>query len=108
MRDNYYADLEARFALEPALLADLREHQVLYDRVGTGELLHTYTPVLPGGFYLELLERRGGYDGYGSANTALRRALQAQHAATTRPARREHLREVPAPGQSGEEGRSTS
>ena len=89
MRDNYYADLEARFALEPALLADLREHQVLYDRVGTGELLHTYTPVLPGGFYLELLERRGGYDGYGSANTALRRALQAQHPAhdTTGPTR---------------------
>ena len=78
--DNYYADLEARFALGPELLADLREHRVLYDRVGTGELLHAYTPVLGGGFYVELLERRGGYDGYGSANTALRLALQAQHA----------------------------
>lgn len=80
--DNYYADLEARFELEPDLLASLREHRVLYDRVGDGELLHVYTPVLPGGFYVELLERRGGYDGYGSANTALRLALQAQHAPT--------------------------
>ena len=57
---------------------------MLYDRVGTGELLHAYTPVLPGGFYVELLERRGGYDGYGSANTALRLALQAGHASRHR------------------------
>jgi 4-hydroxyphenylpyruvate dioxygenase len=74
--DNYYVDLDARFGLAPELLADLREHQLLYDRSGGGELLHAYTPVLPTGFYVELLERRGGYDGYGSANTHVRLALQ--------------------------------
>ncbi|GAA3654729.1 sugar phosphate isomerase/epimerase and 4-hydroxyphenylpyruvate domain-containing protein [Nocardioides ginsengisoli] len=74
---NYYADLDARFDLEPALLADLRAHDVLYDRSGDGELLHAYTPVLPQGFCVELLERRGGYDGYGAANTHVRLAAQA-------------------------------
>lgn len=74
--DNYYVDLAARFDLPEATLAELREHGVLYDRVGDGELLHVYTDVLATGFYVELLERRGGYDGYGSANTHVRLAAQ--------------------------------
>jgi 4-hydroxyphenylpyruvate dioxygenase len=74
--DNYYVDLDARFALDPDVLEVLRSHQLLYDRVGGGELLHAYTPVLPTGFYVELLERRGGYDGYGSASTHVRLAAQ--------------------------------
>jgi 4-hydroxyphenylpyruvate dioxygenase len=49
--------------------------------VGEGELLHAYTAVLPTGFYVELLERRGGYDGYGSAGTHVRLAAQAAQAA---------------------------
>jgi 4-hydroxyphenylpyruvate dioxygenase len=74
--DNYYVDLDARFGLSPDFLADLRTHRLLYDRIGDGELLHAYTPVLSTGFYVELLERRGGYDGYGSANTHVRLAAQ--------------------------------
>jgi 4-hydroxyphenylpyruvate dioxygenase len=74
--DNYYADLAARFDLPDRLLAELCDHGVLYDRIGDGELLHVYTDVLSTGFYVELLERRGGYDGYGSANTHVRLAAQ--------------------------------
>ncbi|GAB3775657.1 4-hydroxyphenylpyruvate dioxygenase [Nocardioides ginsengisegetis] len=75
--DNYYVDLDARFALAPELLASLREHGLLYDRdAHGGELLHAYTAWLETGFYVELLERRGGYDGYGSANTHVRLAAQ--------------------------------
>ncbi len=74
--DNYYVDLDARYALDPELLEMLRGHQLLYDRIGDGELLHAYTPVLSTGFYVELLERRGGYDGYGSASTHVRLAAQ--------------------------------
>ena len=74
--DNYYVDLVARFGLDADRIEELREHQVLYDRVGAGELLHVYTDVLPTGFYVELLERRGGYDGYGSPNTHVRLAVQ--------------------------------
>ena len=76
--DNYYVDLVARFGLDAELVGLLQEHQVLYDRVGEGELLHVYTDVLDTGFYVELLERRGGYDGYGSANTFVRLAAQAR------------------------------
>ena len=77
--DNYYVDLQARFALDPDTLDTLRRHGVLYDRTGSGELLHAYTQVLDGGFHVELLERRGGYDGYGAASTHVRLAMQAAH-----------------------------
>lgn len=75
--DNYYVDLEARLDLDPAFVATLREHGALYDRSPQGDLLHAYTPVLPQGFCIELLERRGGYDGYGAANTHVRLAAQS-------------------------------
>jgi 4-hydroxyphenylpyruvate dioxygenase len=75
--DNYYVDLRARFDLDESFLATLRGEGVLYDRIGSGEFLHAYTPVLDTGFYVELLERRGGYDGYGAANTHVRLAAQA-------------------------------
>jgi 4-hydroxyphenylpyruvate dioxygenase len=74
--DNYYVDLQARFGLDADLLEILRAHHLLYDRSGDGELLHAYTDVLPTGFYVEVLERRGGYDGYGSASTHVRLASQ--------------------------------
>lgn len=76
--ENYYVDLDARFALDPGFLATLREHGLLYDRVGAGEFLHAYTLPLEGGFSVELLERRGGYDGYGSANAPVRLAAQSR------------------------------
>jgi len=75
--DNYYVDLDARFRLAPDFLEQLRDQQLLYDCIGEGELLHAYTEVLVPGFYVELLERRRGYDGYGSANTFVRLAAQA-------------------------------
>ena len=75
--DSYYTDLDARFGLGDDVLDHLREHQLLYDRSGGGELLHAYTHVLPTGFYVELLERRGGYDAYGSPNTHVRLAAQS-------------------------------
>jgi 4-hydroxyphenylpyruvate dioxygenase len=74
--DNYYVDLAARFELPETFVAELRGHGVLYDRVGDGELLQVFTDVLTTGFYVELLERRGGYDGYGVANTHVRLAAQ--------------------------------
>ncbi|WP_027862973.1 sugar phosphate isomerase/epimerase and 4-hydroxyphenylpyruvate domain-containing protein [Marmoricola sp. URHB0036] len=74
--DNYYADLDARFGLPTEVLDHLREHQLLYDRVGDAELLHAFTEDLGTGFHVELLERRGGYDGYGSPNTFVRLVSQ--------------------------------
>ncbi|SDS66916.1 4-hydroxyphenylpyruvate dioxygenase [Nocardioides scoriae] len=74
--DNYYVDLAARTDLPPARIEELRAHGVLHDASPDGELLHVYTDVLPTGFYVELLQRTGAYDGYGSVNTQLRLAVQ--------------------------------
>ena len=76
--DNYYVDLAARFDLDPDLLDRLRRYGVLYDRAGDGELFHLYTPILGNGFYLEVLQRVGGYDGFGAPNTHVRLAAHAR------------------------------
>jgi 4-hydroxyphenylpyruvate dioxygenase len=71
--DNYYDDLAARH--EIPFLDELRELDVLYDRSGAGELLHFYS-ALEGRLFFEVLERRGGYDGYGAVNSPVRMAAQ--------------------------------
>ncbi|MBE2315914.1 sugar phosphate isomerase/epimerase and 4-hydroxyphenylpyruvate domain-containing protein [Solirubrobacter sp. CPCC 204708] len=71
--DNYYDDLEARLGIDTA---PLRELGVLYDRTPEGELLHFYTARLGGRVFFEVLERRGGYRGYGALNSPVRMAAQ--------------------------------
>lgn len=76
---NYYDDLEARYALPESLLAQLQAHDLLYDRDELGgEFIHAYTETLDHRFFLEIVERRGGYDGYGAPNAAVRLAAQAR------------------------------
>jgi 4-hydroxyphenylpyruvate dioxygenase len=72
---NYYEDLDARFALEPAFLATLKELNLLYDRDANGEFLHFYTATV-GSVFFEMVERRGNYDGYGAPNAPVRHAVQ--------------------------------
>ncbi|SEB63258.1 bifunctional sugar phosphate isomerase/epimerase/4-hydroxyphenylpyruvate dioxygenase family protein [Arthrobacter woluwensis] len=72
---NYYEDLDARFQLDPEFLATLRDLDLLYDRDGDGEFLHFYTATV-GSVFFEMVERRGGYDGYGAANAPVRHAVQ--------------------------------
>jgi 4-hydroxyphenylpyruvate dioxygenase len=73
---NYYDDLAARTDLDAEAIATMRELGVLYDRDAHGELLHLHTPVLGGRVSFEVVERRGGYDGYGAANSPVRMAAQ--------------------------------
>jgi 4-hydroxyphenylpyruvate dioxygenase len=57
----------------------MRANNILYDRDERGgEFFHAYTEQLDQRFFLEIVERRGGYDGYGAANAAVRLAAQAQ------------------------------
>lgn len=71
--ENYYDDLEARLGVDSSELRDLG---LLYDREpGGGELLQAFTATR-GRVFFELLERRGGYAGYGAANTPIRMAAQ--------------------------------
>ncbi|MCB5294078.1 bifunctional sugar phosphate isomerase/epimerase/4-hydroxyphenylpyruvate dioxygenase family protein [Arthrobacter sp. SO3] len=75
---NYYEDLDARFGLDPVLLATLRDLNLLYDRDADGEFLHFYTATV-GSVFFEMVERRGAYDGYGAPNAPVRHAVQYDH-----------------------------
>ncbi|MGW1007983.1 bifunctional sugar phosphate isomerase/epimerase/4-hydroxyphenylpyruvate dioxygenase family protein [Streptomyces sp. NPDC002520] len=74
---NYYDDLDARYEMEPRLLDTLRELGILYDSDGSGEFFHCYTATV-GQVFFELVQRTGGYRGYGAQNAGVR--LAAQHA----------------------------
>ena len=80
--DNYYDDLAARFAMPEAQLARMREFGVLYERSGGGEYFHAYTEPFAERFFFEIVQRVGGYDGYGALNAPARMASQLQHPAS--------------------------
>ena len=73
---NYFDDLEGRFGLDPAFVEQLREFEVLYDRDEAGEFLQIYSQNFGEGFFFEIVERRGGYKGYGAPNAPFRIAAQ--------------------------------
>lgn len=75
---NYYEDLAARFELEPALLHDLQELDILYDRDLGGEYFQLVSRAFAKRFFFEIVERRG-YRGYGAANAPIRLAAQSQY-----------------------------
>lgn len=75
--ENYYADLEARFGLDSDFTQALRRANILYDcDANGGEFFQLYGAATPEGFFLEICQRRGGYDGYGAANAPFRIAAQ--------------------------------
>ena len=76
---NYYEDLQARLDLDERAVTRLRESGVLYDRDARGEFFHFYTALLGPHLFIEVVQRRGGYAGYGAVNAPTRMA--AQHAA---------------------------
>ncbi|MFG3148649.1 TIM barrel protein [Streptomyces sp. NPDC048243] len=80
---NYHDDLAARHDLDAEELAVLRDLGILYDRDAHGEFRHCYTETI-GRVFFELVQRDGGYRGYGAQNAPVR--LAAQHA-TGRPGR---------------------
>jgi 4-hydroxyphenylpyruvate dioxygenase len=84
--ENYYDDLDARIDLAPGALERLRANNVLYDRHGSGEYFQAYTKDFDGGFFFEIVQRRG-YAGFGAANAPIRLAAQtrlARHPAIPR------------------------
>jgi 4-hydroxyphenylpyruvate dioxygenase len=71
---NYHDDLEARLDLEPGLLAAMRECGLFYDEDEHGGYLQLFTEVLGSRVFFEVVQRIGGYDGYGAANAPVRMA----------------------------------
>ena len=73
---NYYDDLAARTELDAGAIEEMRQLGVLHEAGKRGELLHFYTAMASPGLFFEVLERRGGYDGYGASNSPVRMAAQ--------------------------------
>jgi 4-hydroxyphenylpyruvate dioxygenase len=80
---NYYDDLAARFDLDTDLAGQMAELGVLYDRdCRGGEFFHFYSLMLGRRLFFEIVQRSGGYDGFGAPNTPVRMAAQLHHATT--------------------------
>jgi 4-hydroxyphenylpyruvate dioxygenase len=82
---NYYDDIEARFGLDPDLSDRIRAASILYDRDDVGEYFQLYAPAWTSGFIIEVVERRGGYRGYGAPNAPFRIAAQKRLLGSRRP-----------------------
>ena len=73
---NYAADLDARFDLDPELLAAIREHGLMYDEDDSGSYLQLATEVLGDRVFFAVVQRLGGYDGHGLVDAPVRMAAQ--------------------------------
>ena len=74
---NYYADIEARFGLDPELTAKMAALNILYDRDGEAEYFQFYSRAIAKHLFFEIVERRQ-YDGYGAVNAAVRLNAQSR------------------------------
>ena len=95
MPANYYDDLGARLELDAELPGALRELGVLYDRDARGgRLAQLHTARVGGRVFFELLERRGGYAGYGVVELTRSHGRAARGRITRQLRRREPMAEV--------------
>jgi 4-hydroxyphenylpyruvate dioxygenase len=86
--DAYFTEIAGEFTLSAEFVARLRAANVLYDQDQQGgSYLQLYSRPYGDGFFFEIIERRGGYNGYGARNAAYRTAAQKRLSA---PARLRH------------------
>ena len=76
MSANYYDDLGARFGLDDAFLARLRNGNILYDEDSQGRYFQLYSRRRSSEIFFEIVQRCDGYDGYGAANAPFRISAQ--------------------------------
>lgn len=76
--ENYYDDLEAKTDLSPDAIDELKSLNILYERDGEAEYFQLYTHTFANRFFFEIVERRGGYKGFGASNAQIRLAAQAR------------------------------
>lgn len=76
---SYYVELQVETDLSPEIIDKLHDHQLLYASDDTGaEFLQAYTETFQDRFFFEVVQRLGGYDGYGEGNAPVRMAAQAR------------------------------
>jgi 4-hydroxyphenylpyruvate dioxygenase len=76
--ENYYDDLEAKTDLSSEAIDRLKAHNILYERDGSGTYFQLYTRTFANRFFFEIVERRGGYGGFGASNAQIRLTAQAR------------------------------
>ena len=76
---TYYADTQSAFDISDAMIEKLRAHNVLYDEDDSGAYFQLYSRSIFGGFFFEIVERKGRYAGYGARNAPIRLAAQMHH-----------------------------
>jgi 4-hydroxyphenylpyruvate dioxygenase len=76
--DNYYDDLASKLDVDDDTLALWQRLGIMVERGADGEFLHAYSVPFDGRFFFEVIERRGGYDGYGATDAPVRLAALAQ------------------------------
>ena len=82
--ENYYDDAAARLGLSPDECSRLQTHNILCDEEGGKRFYQLYSKPYGDGFFFEIVQREGKYNGYGAVNApfrtaALRRALRTQN-----------------------------
>ncbi len=80
---NYYDHIQAQFGLDKKLVDRLKTCNILYDRQGRGEYFQIYSRPIFQGFFFEIVQRCGGYSGYGARNASARLAAQKTPANTS-------------------------
>ena len=79
MSPNYYEDLGARFGLDDAFVERLRASKILYDEDADGRYFQLYSRQRASEVFFEIVQRDGGYDGYGAANAPFRVSAQRRN-----------------------------
>ena len=77
---NYYPDVAARFGLDAGLVARMQAANVLYDEDAGGQFFQLYGAADAAGFFVEIVQRQGNYQGYGAPNAPFRIAAQKRAA----------------------------
>jgi 4-hydroxyphenylpyruvate dioxygenase len=75
--ENYYDDLEAKSDMSTEAIDRLKANNILYDRDGDSEYFQIYTKTFGNRFFFEIVERRGGYKGFGAPNAQIRLTSQS-------------------------------
>ncbi len=79
MPSNYYDDIAARFGLGASDRAKLKKLNILYDEEGGQRFYQLYSQPYASGLFVEIVEREGGYTGYGAMNAPFRTAALRRH-----------------------------
>ncbi|NDR55494.1 bifunctional sugar phosphate isomerase/epimerase/4-hydroxyphenylpyruvate dioxygenase family protein [Aliiruegeria sabulilitoris] len=73
--EDYFAEIRSRFSLPEETIVALKRANIFYDEDGAGgSYFQFYSRPYGDGMFFEIVERRGGYDGYGARNAPYRTA----------------------------------